>query len=247
MKYLAAFAMPAGTCLSNWDLSFGAGTLTGTITDPENPEAVLPVENGSLSGSDFRFSAASAGALYEISGSLRGTGATFRFALHEEKLLEPGRKLSGNPDEVTGEYYVGFHSAGGPRYNNVVLEEQPDHTVTGEMFGLVTEETLREMEEMKKHMPAGGPPGGPGGPGGGPGGPGDPGGGPGGPRPEPKIGDRQDLNVFTDGTAEGRTFHVHTETSMNSVFDLYGTVEGMSVIIRQGIISYFEGTAIALP
>ncbi len=227
-KYSVTLSLPGGKRDCLLDLSEDSGVVSGTVSNPYTGE-LQDIFDGSVSGETFSFKALVGRTEYTFSGQLSDLTLT----TNETIVLDPGKRIAGQSGEVAGEYLVGVYSPGGVKENHLVIEANGDE-LSGEMFGLVTEQSIAQMAQMMD--------GGPGVPGGGPGGP-PPGGMPGGmpPMSPMKIGDKTDVNVFSYGKKNGRDFELHTVTAQGSLFRFIGSVEGDSISITMHVTDVTEG------
>ena len=227
-KYSVSLSLPGGKreCILN--LTEDAGVISGTVSNPYTWE-LLDIFDGSVSGETFSFKTLVGRTEYTFSGQ----PSSLTLTTNETIVLDPGKRIAGQPGEVAGEYLVGVYSPGGVKENHLVIKAD-GNSLSGEMFGLVTEESMAQMAQMMD--------GGPGVPGGGPGGP-PPGGMPGGmpPMPPMKIGDKTDVNVFSYGKKNGRDFELHTVTAQGSLFRFIGSVEADTISITMHVTDVTEG------
>lgn len=247
-KYTVSLSLPGGKRDCVLDLREEAGAITGTVSNPYTSDQQLEIYDGAVSGEGLSFKTMVGRTEYTFSGQLSDLTLT----TNETIVLDPGKRIAGQSGEVAGEYLVGVYSPGGVKENHMVIEEK-DGGLGGEMFGLVTEESMAQMAQMmgaapgQQAAPSGiglagkddsphfapqnrpNPAGGPGGPGGMP------------PMPPMKIGDRTDVNVFTAGSKNGSDFELQTVTAQGSLFRFVGSVAGDTICITMHVTDVTEG------
>ena len=222
-NYAVTLSLPGGGRKVLFALDIGEA-VTGTMTNPYMPQELLPVAGTAAEGK-IRFSTKVGRVDYSFEGTYAPESLDLCLTTKETIVLEPGKRLSGETGQIPGEYLVGVYSPGGVKENHFVIEEE-NGKLSGEMFGLVTEASMKMMP-------------GPDGPGG-PGGPGDPGG-PGGPPKPMKVGDKMDVNVFIDGEKTPEGFRLVTKTAQGSLFIFAGAVDGDTISMTMYVTDVTEG------
>ena len=175
------------------------------MTNPYEPSTLCPVE-GSVENGILTCRTMVGRTEFILSGPMKEGELELRLTTHETIPLEPGKRISGTPGQLEGEYLVGVYSPGGVKENHFVIRQE-NGTLGGEMYCLMDEKTL----EFMKHMMEGG--------------------GPGGPAPEgempplPKVGDKCDVNPFLSVTGTPEQFAVTTKTGSGSLFRFTGALQ----------------------
>ena len=203
--YQITLPLPGGDRTSMLTISGAKEALQGTLTNPYEPSALCPVE-GSVENGILTCRTMVGRTEFILSGQVQPEEMKLRLTTHETIPLEPGKRISGTPGQLEGEYLVGVYSPGGVKENHFVIRQE-NGALGGEMYCLMDEKTL----EFMKHMMAGG--------------------GPGGPAPEgempplPKVGDKCDVNPFLSVTGTPEQFTVTTRTGNGSLFHFTGALQ----------------------
>ena len=201
--YEITLPLPGGDRKSILTLSGKPEKLSGTLTNPYEPSTLCPVEGAAENGV-LTCRTMVGRTEFILSGPMKAEGLELCLTTHETIPLEPGKRISGTPGQLEGEYLVGVYSPGGVKENHFVIWRE-NGTLGGEMYCLMDEKTL----EFLKHMM----------------------GGPGGPAPEgempplPKVGDKCDVNPFLSVTGTPERFTVTTRTGSGSLFCFTGALE----------------------
>lgn len=205
--YCLMLPMPGGDRECRLELSREGNRLSGTVTDPYEPENKCPIYEGTITGDKISLKADVGRIQFVFAGTVEQDALQLDFTTHETIPLEPGKRLSGKNGELTGEYLVGVYSPGGVKENHFVITRD-GAAYSGEMFCLMDQKTLDFMEKMM----AGGPPMDV---------PGDvP------PMKLPKLGDKCDINPFLSVTGDENAFEITTKTGSGSLFLFAGNVSG---------------------
>lgn len=203
--YEITLPLPGGERKATLTLSGETEQLSGTLTDPYNPAELCPVE-GKLEEDALTCRTMVGRTEFILTGEKKPQGLELTLTTHETISLEPGKRLSGTPGQLEGEYLVGVYSPGGVKENHFVIRQE-NGALGGEMYCLMDEKTL----EFMKNMMDGGGPGGPGGP-------------VGEMPPLPKLGDKCDINPFLSVTGTPEAFTVTTRTGNGSLFAFTGAL-----------------------
>lgn len=206
--YEITLPLPGGDRKTTLTLSGQPERLSGTLTNPYAPTELCPVE-GKLEGGTLTCRTMVGRTEFILSGEEKPQGLELTLTTHETIPLEPGKRLSGTPGHLEGEYLVGVYSPGGVKENHFVIRKE-NGALGGEMYCLMDEKTLEFMKDM---MAGGGPAGGgapmPGGE----------------MLPLPKLGDKCDMNPFLSVTGTPDAFTVTTKTGNGSLFTFTGALE----------------------
>lgn len=203
--YEITLPLPGGDRKATLTLSGETEQLSGTLTDPYNPAELCPVE-GKLEEDALTCRTMVGRTEFILTGEKKPQRLELTLTTHETISLEPGKRLSGTPGQLEGEYLVGVYSPGGVKENHFVIRQE-NGALGGEMYCLMDEKTL----EFMKNMMDGGGPGGPGGP-------------VGEMPPLPKLGDKCDINPFLSVTGTPEAFTVTTRTGNGSLFAFTGAL-----------------------
>ena len=203
--YEITLPLPGGERKATLTLSGETEQLSGTLTDPYNPAELCPVK-GKLEEDALTCRTMVGRTEFILTGEKKPQGLELTLTTHETISLEPGKRLSGTPGQLEGEYLVGVYSPGGVKENHFVIRQE-NGALGGEMYCLMDEKTL----EFMKNMMDGGGPGGPGGP-------------VGEMPPLPKLGDKCDINPFLSVTGTPEAFTVTTRTGNGSLFAFTGAL-----------------------
>ena len=120
-RYRAVLPIAGRTFEVVFALESAEGLITGTMTDPHNPEDLYPV-TGTLEGSAYRFTAQVGRTVYTYRGTVTPQGLAFDLETNEKIPLEPGKRLTGAAGALAGEYLVGVYSPGGVKENHFVIQ-----------------------------------------------------------------------------------------------------------------------------
>lgn len=203
--YEITLPLPGGARTSILTISGPETALHGTLTNPYEPSTLCTVE-GAIENGILTCRTMVGRTEFILSGPMKTGELELCLTTHETIPLEPGKRISGTPGQLEGEYLVGVYSPGGVKENHFVIRQE-NGALGGEMYCLMDEKTL----EFMQHMMAEGGPGGHAHAGEMP--------------PLPKVGDKCDINPFLSVTGTPEQFTVTTRTGNGSLFCFTGALQ----------------------
>lgn len=211
--YIVPLPLPGGIRQCRISLAASGSLLTGSITNPYQPETLCPITSGTIDGEHISFETMVGRVRFLFSGTAADRTLKLSLTTQETIPLEPGKRLSGTPNALAGEYLVGVYSPGGVKENHFVITEE-NGVYSGEMFCLMDEKTLAFLQ----HMNAGGGPMAafshsdvP-------------------PKP-PQVGDKCDVNPFLSVTGSPENFEIMTRTGNGSLFRFTGSIQKDAIVM----------------
>lgn len=126
-------SVPGGTKDSTFTLSCDGTSVTGSITNPYNPDENCAIYNGKSEGNSFKFSAKVGRAEYNFEGTAGKGSLSMTLTTLETIHLDTGSKIKTSKDTpIDGAYLVPVYSPGGIMENVFFLKTE-GNTLTGQM------------------------------------------------------------------------------------------------------------------